>query len=119
MEEEFIPTAEHPVMMTDAALEIAHKAIAEEGEEGDGIRVSVIGRGCSGFRYQLDFEKVKKDNDTVVMCDDIALYIDNTSLEVMRGTVIDYVVNGEFGTGFKFNNPNVGHGCAGCSGCGE
>jgi len=52
----FTPTDEMPVFFTPPAIEAVRKALKEEGDEGDFLRVSVVGGGCSGYQYGLDFE---------------------------------------------------------------
>jgi iron-sulfur cluster assembly protein len=89
----------------------------EEGYDKDPsyfIRVSVVGGGCSGLSYKLDFDNVSKpmdqvfDNEGVKVVTDLKsfLYLVNTTLEFSEG------LNGK---GFYFNNPNATRTC----GCGE
>jgi iron-sulfur cluster assembly accessory protein len=105
---------EQPVMVTQAAVEAIRNAISQEGEEGDGLRVSVVGGGCSGYQYSLDFEKEGRMDDTVLEFGALKIFLDSISVGYLRGTTIDYV-SGLNGTGFKFNNPNAKRTC----GCGS
>jgi iron-sulfur cluster assembly protein len=109
---------------TDNAIFISEKAkeriaqiMKEEGYDKDPsffIRVSVVGGGCSGLSYKLDFDNVSKpmdqvfDNEGVKVVTDLKsfLYLVNTTLEFSEG------LNGK---GFYFNNPNATRTC----GCGE
>ena len=97
----FIPSAECPILVTDSAAEAMLNAVKQDGEAGDGIRVSVVGGGCSGYQYNLEFGELK-------------VFIDSVSAGYLSGTVVDYVA-GLQGTGFKFNNPNAKRTC----GCGS
>jgi len=103
-----------PVTFTPAALEAVKNAITQEGEPGDGLRVSVVGGGCSGYQYNLDFDKEARMGDTTIAAGGFNIYIDPISAGYLQGTVVDYV-SGLQGTGFKFNNPNAKRSC----GCGN
>lgn len=103
-----------PIHLTPEAVKAIKRAIEEEGESGDGLRVSVVGGGCSGYQYNLDFEKESRIGDVVIPCDGVSVFIDSVSAGYLRGTVIDYV-SGLQGTGFKFSNPNAKRTC----GCGH
>jgi iron-sulfur cluster assembly protein len=105
---------EKPVVITDAAVKAIKEAISAEGEAGDALRISVVGGGCSGYQYSLDFDKEERIGDVVMTCDGVNVYIDSVSAGYMKGTTIDYV-SGLHGTGFKFNNPNAKRTC----GCGS
>ena len=112
--EGFIPTDENPIKFTSAAVAAVKNAIKEEGQEGDGLRVSVVGGGCSGLQYTLDFDREARMGDIVIEADGVSIYVDSVSATYLRGTVVDYV-SGLNGTGFKFNNPNAKRTC----GCGS
>ena len=106
--------SESPVTLTSKAIEMVKDAIEKEGLAGWGIRVGVVGGGCSGFQYSMDFEKEQKDGDLSFEQDGIKLYIDPMSSMYLQGVTIDYVV-GLQGAGFKFTNPNARTTC----GCGS
>ncbi|RMG43093.1 MAG: iron-sulfur cluster insertion protein ErpA [Candidatus Dadabacteria bacterium] len=110
----FEPTDQQPIMLTEKAVEAVKKAIAEEGQEGDGLRVSVVGGGCSGYQYNLDFERESRMGDITMEYGGVKIFIDPVSAGYLKGTVIDYV-SGLNGSGFKFNNPNARRTC----GCGS
>lgn len=112
--EGFIPSDEMPISFTPAAVEAVKNAIKEEGQPGDGLRVSVVGGGCSGYQYNLDFEREGRMDDLTLDFDGVTIYLDPISAGYLRGTVIDFV-SGLQGTGFKFNNPNAKRTC----GCGS
>lgn len=100
--------------LTDKAVEKVKEVLeAEEGEDL-GIRVSVIGGGCSGFQYSMSLEQGALEGDEVVTLDGFEIYIDEQSKPFLTGTEIDYLETSH-GAGFKFNNPNV----TGTCGCGE
>ncbi len=103
-----------PVNLTEKAAEMVTHAMQEEELESHGLRVGVIGGGCSGLQYLLDFTKAPSDEDFVSEQHNIAVYIDPFSAAHLSGTVIDYV-DGLQGAGFKFENPNIQRSC----GCGS
>lgn len=111
---EFSPTDEKPLLLTPSAIEAVRKAIQEEGEAGDALRVSVTGGGCSGFQYALGFEKEAREDDIVIDFSGVKVFVDSISSGYLNGAVIDYV-SGLNGTGFKFHNPNAKRTC----GCGS
>ncbi len=105
---------ENPVVLTAKAVEMVKAAIAQEGLEGHGIRVGVMGGGCAGFQYSMDLEKEPRPDDQTKEQDGVKLYVDPMSSMYLQGVTIDYVV-GLQGAGFKFNNPNAKSTC----GCGS
>ena len=104
----------NPVTFTAKAIEMVKNAIAQENLVGDGIRVGVVGGGCSGFQYSMDFENEAKDGDVAFQQDGLTYYVDPMSAMYLQGVTIDYV-QGLQGAGFKFNNPNARNTC----GCGQ
>jgi len=85
-----------------------------EGLGDQGLRVRVIGGGCSGFTYDLFFEDETTELDSTFESRGIKLFIDMMSLQYLEGTEIDYV-EGLHGAGFKFINPTAKSTC----GCGS
>ena len=78
-----------------------------------GLRVGVKGGGCSGFQYQLAFDK-ERDNDIVFEDRGLRLLVDPQHLAYVDGSEIDFVESLQ-GAGFQVNNPNVVAAC----GCGS
>jgi iron-sulfur cluster assembly accessory protein len=76
--------------------------------------VGVVGGGCSGFQYSMDFENAEREGDVVVEQDGLRLFVDPMSSMYLMGVTVDYV-QGLQGAGFKFNNPNAKNTC----GCGS
>ena len=97
------------------AVEMIRHTRQQEGlDEDSGLRVAVMGGGCSGFQYALDFTTEQRDNDHVYTVDGLTVYVDAISARYLDGTQIDYVM-GTAGAGFKFNNPKA----VGSCGCGS
>jgi iron-sulfur cluster assembly accessory protein len=102
------------VKLTARAAEKVKEIRAEEKiEEGYGLRLKVMGGGCSGFAYDLFFDQVS-DVDQTFESQGVRLVCDQMSLMYLVGTEIDYVESVQ-GSGFKFTNPNVKSTC----GCGS
>jgi iron-sulfur cluster assembly protein len=105
----------HPVSLTSKAVTMVKLTRQEEGlDEGHGLRVAVVGGGCSGFQYALDFTNEARGNDYVFEVEGLTVYVDAISARYLEGTTIDYVM-GTAGSGFKFNNPKA----VGSCGCGS
>lgn len=101
------------VALTEAAMEQIKKLLAREKLVGHGLRISVVSGGCSGFSYKLDFERESSPGDTVVEQDMLKIYLDQSTVDHLRGTIIDYR-SGIAAAGFTFQNPRS----TGTCGCG-
>ena len=102
------------ISLSEKAIDKVQSFMASQEGEYVGIRVSVVGGGCSGFQYEMNLAKQSQENDQVIDIGGFQLLIDSESLAALDGTEIDYVESIE-GAGFKFKNPNVTATC----GCGE
>ena len=100
--------------LTSKAADKVKEIRDAEGLGEQGLRVRVIGGGCSGFTYDLFFEDETTDLDSTFESDGIKLFVDMMSLQYLDGTTIDYV-EGLHGAGFKFVNPTAKSTC----GCGS
>jgi iron-sulfur cluster assembly accessory protein len=104
-----------PVLLTAKAVQMVKLTRQEEGlDDSHGLRVAVMGGGCSGFQYALDFEPEPRENDHVYEVEGLRVFVDPVSARYLDGTSIDYVM-GMGGAGFKFNNPRA----VGSCGCGS
>ena len=111
---EALDPAATPVALTAKAAEKVREIRVEENiEEAYGLRLKVVGGGCSGFSYDLYFD-LPQDIDHALESHGMKLLCDQMSLMYLMGTQVDYV-EGLQGAGFKFNNPNVKSTC----GCGS
>ena len=77
------------------------------------LRISVTGGGCQGFQYNLDMDDKKKENDIVIQEKGAIVIIDKNSLNLLKGSEIDFV-DDLIGSRFKVNNPKATSSC----GCG-
>jgi iron-sulfur cluster insertion protein len=110
------PTAaDGPILtLTGKAAEMLKVAMERDGACGFGLRVGVLGGGCSGLQYNLSFEEKPGAEDAVFEQDGVTIFVDPTSQPHVQGMTLDYVT-GLHGAGFKFLNPNATRTC----GCGS
>ena len=105
---------EEIVTITEKAQsQIAQIINGTQGKKPEGLRLGVIGGGCSGLSYKIDFGE-KKENDRVLKLTVFDVFIDPKSSIYLRGVTLDYQ-DGLSGKGFVFTNPNATNTC----GCGE
>jgi len=83
-------------------------------EEDEIVRVAVQGGGCSGMSYALVIENEIDDEDLKIQYENINIYVDPYSAEILNNTVVDFVSTLQK-EGFVFNNPNANTTC----GCGS
>ncbi len=100
------------VGITDRAAEKIKEILTAEKREGQGLRLKVVGGGCSGLQYKLDFD-TQKAGDRVFEKDGARVLVDMKSLLYLNGTELDYKEE-LMQSGFVFQNPNVKRSC----GCG-
>lgn len=102
------------VKVTEKAVEqIKTIFLAESKSEECGLRLSVVGGGCSGLTYKMDFDN-QKEKDNILFFDGVRILIDLKSSIYLKGITLDYK-DGLNGKGFVFINPNATNTC----GCGE
>ncbi len=103
------------ITLTDMAAKKVSDLRLEEGKPEWGLRIRVVGGGCSGMSYELGWEDEAGADDSVVEAHGIRLYVDQLSAPYLAGTEIDFVENDMLGAGFAVKNPNVKSSC----GCGQ
>ena len=101
------------IQVTPKAVEKIRQAFAREGVEG-GLRLAVIGGGCSGLSYQIRFETGAEAADRVFEFDGVKVFVDPKSILYLRGMTLDYE-DTLMHSGFVFRNPNAQKTC----GCGS
>jgi iron-sulfur cluster assembly accessory protein len=102
------------VSLTDAAVLKLQELTREETNPQIGLRVYVYSGGCSGFRYGMMLEDAPTPDDRVMEASGIKVYVDGQSVDLLKGSQIDYV-DTLMGAGFTVNNPNAVAAC----GCGS
>ena len=101
--------------MTEKAASKIKILLEQEQKPADqyGLRLGVMGGGCSGLQYMMEFD-TKRDDDTVVRHDGAQVFVDARSLSYLDGTQLEYQES-LMGAGFKIVNPNEKDSC----GCGH
>jgi iron-sulfur cluster assembly accessory protein len=113
-----IPTTEtvpkNAVNLTPSAVVKVKEIMSSQNPVPAGLRIGVVGGGCSGFSYSMSFENGAGVMDKVLNFDGLKVFVDATSAMYLNGCTVDYVETIE-AAGFKFENPNVKSTC----GCGS
>ncbi|MGE5546349.1 MAG: iron-sulfur cluster insertion protein ErpA [Solirubrobacterales bacterium] len=102
------------ITVTPSAAMRVSKLIEMEGKAGLMLRLGVSGGGCSGFQYGITLDDHLNDDDVISEQHGIKLVVDQTSLEMLSGTVVDFVED-LMGASFQIKNPNATSTC----GCGS
>jgi iron-sulfur cluster assembly protein len=104
------------LQVTDRAIKRIRIAMAKEGvspEEG-GLRLGVMGGGCSGLSYSIKFDSRPRERDRIYSFDGVRVFVDPKSFLYLHGMTLDYEET-LMRQGFNFINPNSKHSC----GCGS
>ena len=102
------------IQLTEKAIGKVREILDQQEPKPAGLRIAVVGGGCSGFSYSMAFENTPNLLDKTYSFDGLKVFIDQASMLYLDGAEVDYVESME-GSGFKFNNPNVKSTC----GCGS
>src|SRR5579883_878121 len=108
------PPKQTPVVLTDGAIAKVREIMATQDPLPAGLRIGVVGGGCSGFQYSMSFENQAGMMDKVYKFDDLKVFVDATSAMYLVNCTVDYVETLE-AAGFKFENAAVKSTC----GCGS
>jgi len=108
-----LQTSQQDIILTpNAAKRVA--AIAEKQAKPAILRLAVEGGGCSGFQYRFDLTEGIEPDDISVKESGVTLVVDEISLDLVRGSAVDFVES-LGGSAFQVTNPNAASGC----GCGS
>ncbi len=102
-----------PIQLTPSAAQRVATIAAKQGKPAI-LRLSVEGGGCSGFQYRFGLADSIEGDDETVETEGVKLVVDSVSLDLVRGSAVDYVEN-LGGAAFKVTNPIAASGC----GCGS
>ena len=103
------------IHVTEAAGGRIGQLLDQDGKrDSHGLRMKVIGGGCSGLQYQLSFDDRIKDTDTVFEAEGVRIIVDEKSALYLVGCQLDFVDTLQE-SGFKIENPNASNTC----GCGQ
>jgi len=108
------PVQELPkqIYVTPKAIEMIRDAQAKERASG-GVRLGVLGGGCSGLSYQFKFDAKQRPTDHVFEFEDVKVFVDPKSILFLDGMTLDWK-DSIIQSGFVFENPNAKKSC----GCG-
>ncbi len=102
------------ISVSESAAGKIKELLDREGRPDHGLRMKVVGGGCSGLQYEMDFEPAPDDDDDTIDSNGVKLFVDMKSALYLAGSVLDYD-DGLMGAGFQVKNPNAKNQC----GCGE
>jgi iron-sulfur cluster assembly protein/iron-sulfur cluster insertion protein len=102
------------ITLTESAAHKVKDLIDAEGTADLALRVAVRPGGCSGFSYEMFFDTDVAESDTLVDEGGVRVVVDDASVELLQGAVLDYK-DGLQGAGFAIENPNAQRSC----GCGK
>lgn len=113
------PAKEHeheivPLSLTDTAVNKLRSVLEQQDKKNYGIRIQVIPGGCSGYMYNMDFEKKPANDDDTLDFSGVKIFVDKNSQKLLSGMKVDYIETLQ-GAGFKFDNPTAKASC----GCGK
>ena len=101
------------IEVTPKAVGKIREAFAKQGVSGGGLRLGVLGGGCSGLSYQFKYEPKPRPTDNVLRFEDVEVYVDPKSMIFLDGMTLDWK-DSLIQSGFAFENPNAKKSC----GCG-
>jgi iron-sulfur cluster assembly protein len=103
------------IELTETAKDRVKALLDRDGKLAThGLRLKVVGGGCSGLQYQLGFDDQVGDSDNEFQAGPVKVIVDDKSAVYLAGTVLDYVDTLQE-SGFKIQNPNAKSTC----GCGQ
>jgi len=102
------------VTLTPNAIVKVKEILDTQEPKPAGLRIAVVGGGCSGFSYSMAFENQPNMLDKTYNYEGLKVFVDQASMLYLEGAEVDYVETLE-GSGFKFSNPNTKSTC----GCGS
>src|SRR6202158_2370024 len=113
---EVVGASTTPVTLTPAAINKVREIMSTQTPIPAGLRIGVVGGGCSGFQYSMSFENQSGMMDKVYKFEDLKVFVDATSAMYLQNCRVDYVETLE-AAGFKFDNAAVKSTCGGGSCC--
>ena len=106
--------SERKLRISDSAAQRIAVLKEREGNPDLMLRITVLGGGCSGFQYKFDFDDKINGDDFTFEKDSITVITDDTSLDLLDNSEIDYTQD-IMAAAFTINNPNAKTSC----GCGN
>ena len=101
------------IHVTPKAVQKIREAFTKQGVSGGGLRLGVLGGGCSGLSYQFKYDPKPRPTDKVFNFEDVQVYVDPKSIVFLEGMTLDWK-DSLIQSGFAFDNPHATKSC----GCG-
>ena len=101
------------VQLTETAVSKVKEILETQEPKPAGLRISVVGGGCSGFQYKFDVDNARAEDDLVIARDSAVVLVDPASVPFLAGSEVDFV-DDLIGASFRVVNPNATASC----GCG-
>jgi|TARA_R110000824_G_scaffold54557_8_gene150598 iron-sulfur cluster insertion protein len=102
------------MIITEKAVHQIRHMASQQKLVDYGLRVMVVGGGCSGFTYNLELDNTANPGDQLFEEKGLTIYVDPMSYQYLSGTTLDYIESFKY-SGFHFDNPNASRTC----GCGS
>ena len=100
------------ITLTPAAADVVKNIFHERNlDESYALRIYISGRSCSGYQYGMALDNKPATSDSNFACEGLKILIDEQSIQLMAGSVIDYI-DDERGKGFLVSNPNAPSACS-------
>src|SRR6266699_6526949 len=84
-------TKKAPISLTPTAITKVKEIMGQQTPVPAGLRVGVVGGGCSGFSYSMSFENAAGMMDKSFLVDGLKIFVDATSAMYLNGCQVDYV----------------------------
>lgn len=102
------------IKMTEAAQKSAKELLSKESEPKTGLRVAVMGGGCSGLQYKIGWDDPSEKDNIHTYENGLVIMVDEKSAVMLEGSILEYHNTIEQ-QGFEVQNPQA----TGCCGCGK
>ena len=102
------------ITLTEKAAQKVQTLQQQEGKAVFALRLKVVGGGCSGYSYSMDFDQNEAPGDTVFQDHGVKILVDPKSLPMVQNAQVDWI-DAMTGAGFTVQNPNAKGSC----GCGH
>ncbi len=106
------PPKSGAIHVTSKAIAKIRDAFEKQGVSG-GLRLGVLGGGCSGLSYLFKFDPKPRPTDKVFEFEDVKIFVDPKSMVFLDGMTLDWK-DSLIQSGFAFDNPHAKKSC----GCG-
>jgi iron-sulfur cluster insertion protein len=100
-----------PILVTESAARRISEIVKDEENSALMLRVAISGGGCAGFDTGFSLDDNQNEDDTIIECHGVKVIIDEMSLDLIRGSEVDFVED-LMGSAFTLKNPNARSTCS-------